>query len=365
MLNRQRNISMLGDGFYSRVSLGPKAVIDHCEPLVLRALDQLTRHDRPLAVSDFGAADGGTSLNLMRSVVKRSKQNFPDRPVTVTYTDLPDADFTSLFRNVAEGTRTEDSYLKRYSDVFVYGSGTSFYQQIFPAESLDLAFSASAMHYLSAKPCTIVDHIHSVGAHRDEFREYQAQAIRDWTTILLNRSAELASGGMLVMANFCIDDHGQYLGNTGNENLFENYNLLWRDLNRDQVITDGEYRNTAFQQHYKTVDEFIEPLIDQANPVFQSGLRLVSAKSEIVKCPFRTAFKQGSLNPEQFATEFVNTHRSWTSTTFRAGLDETRSEEDKNAILDELYRRFHSLVLDNPVGHAKDLIHLYLVGRKV
>ena len=44
------------------------------------------------------AAGGGTSLELMRNVVRFLRTACPYRAITLTYTDLPCNDFSSLFR---------------------------------------------------------------------------------------------------------------------------------------------------------------------------------------------------------------------------------------------------------------------------
>ncbi len=366
----QKNIAMLGDGFYSRVSLGPKAVIDNCRQLMADAVNDILQSPdvdlttQPFTIADFGAADGGTSLDLIGNTVNQIRTLKPDTSINVVYTDLPGADFGTLFRHVDNQIDGKPGYLHNDEKTHVFCSGLSFYRAILPAGTLHLGFSASAMHYLSSMPATINDHVHAVFASQYEQAEYRAVAREDWQTILLRRSQELASGGRLVMANFCVDDNGYYLGNTGGENMFDNYNILWSGMRDNGIISDGEYRNTAFQQYYKTVEESLAPLKDPKNPVYQSGLTLDSAHTEIVACPFRTSFEQGQLNREQFSRQFVDTHRSWTETTFRAGLDDTRTEAEKQAILDQLYHRFQQLVYASPEGHGKDLLHLYLVAKK-
>jgi len=365
-LESQKNIAMLGDGFYSAVSLGPKAVIDNCYSLVFDALEKIdSSAQRPLTIADFGSADGGTSLELIGSVVRSLRKQFSDRSVSVVYTDLPGADFGTLFRHVGNEVDGKSGYLHNLDDVHVFCSGVSFYKQILPTGSLDLAFSASAMHYLSRMPAIINNHVHAVGASEHERGEYRAVALADWNLMLLQRSRELAPHGRLVMANFCIDKQGHYLGNTGGENLFDNYNTIWSQMRDQLLITDGEYRNTAFQQFYKSIEDTLRPFSDESSEVYRSGLVLESQLTHTVSCPFRLSYEQGSLSKSAFASQFINTHRSWTETTFRAGLLESRSASEKQMILDELYRRFEEKVLETPQGHGKDLVHLYLVAKKL
>ncbi len=363
--NQPSSIAMLGEGFYSRVSLGPKAVIDNATSLVLDALARLDvsqQRSPTLSMADYGAADGGTSLDLINTAVDWLKQHYPDLPVSLCYTDLPGADFETLFRTMGGEVDGKDSPLLRHDNVHVFSSGMSFYRQILPNATLDLGFSASAMHYLSSMPGTIKEHVHATGASEAEKARFRRVAVRDWETILLMRSRELKAGGRVVLVNFCIDEDGRYLGNTGGVNLFDTYNELWAGMRDDGVITAREYETTAFQQFYKSIDETLAPLRQEGSPVYQSGLVLEHHETALVECPFQRAFRQG-LDVSTFAHQFVNTHRSWTETTFRAGLAQ-RQKEDADEILNDLYHRYEQRVVADPHGHAKDLVHLYMVAVK-
>lgn len=359
------SIAMLGEGFYSRVSLGPKAVIDNATTLVLDALNRLDispHKSATITLADYGAADGGTSLDLVNASVDWVRQRHPKLPVSLCYTDLPGADFETLFRTMSGEVKGKQSPLTRHSDVHVFSSGMSFYRQLLPTATLDLGFSASAMHYLSSMPGPIKNHVHATGASEAEKAKFRRVAVRDWETILLMRSRELKPGGRVVLVNFCIDAEGRYLGNTGGANLFDTYNELWVGMRNDGVITAGEYEATAFQQFYKSVGETLAPLQQEASPVYQSGLVLEQHETALVRCPFQRAFQQG-MDARTFAHQFVNTHRSWTETTFRAGLKH-RSKADADGILNELYRRYAQTVEAEPEQHAKDLVHLYMVAVK-
>jgi hypothetical protein len=155
-------IAMRGNGYYSDHSLNAKIVIDATLPLVEEALRGIMSRtsDKPFAIADFGAADGGTSLDLMRHVVRTLRTACPHRSITLTYTDLPYNDFSTLFRRlhgVLDGQ--DDAPLAQEQELFTFASATSFHHQIFPDQTLSFGFSASAMHWLSGKPGLIADHV--------------------------------------------------------------------------------------------------------------------------------------------------------------------------------------------------------------
>ena len=66
-----------------------------------------------------------------------------------------------------------------------------------------------------------------------------------------------------------------------------------------------------------------------------------------------------------FARTYIPTLRSWSETVFLQALDVGRPAEERDAIVDEFYRRYEDMVAENPDGHAMDYIHSYIEIEKV
>ena len=163
-------IAMRGAGYYSANTVGAKAVIDAAADLVLEALESMPlKGTMPFAIADYGAADGGTSIDMMRKAIARIRKDAPERQIAITYTDLPHNDFSVLFQ-LLQGLLPayKDNPLALQPNVFTFGSGMGFYRQIFPDSTVSLGFSATAMHWLSKLPLQIADHTHAVGANPAE-----------------------------------------------------------------------------------------------------------------------------------------------------------------------------------------------------
>jgi hypothetical protein len=365
-----RTIAMKGGGYYSERTRGAKDVIDNASGMLIEAVDQILppAQGHPVTLADFGAADGGTSQEAIKACIEKIRVRFPGTQVQITYTDLPNNDFSALFRNLLGfEQQVHRTYLTELEDVFVNACGIGFHQQLLPDASLDIGFSATAMHYLSEKPCTIDDHVHMVGATGDAARAFAEQAAQNWLDILLARAKELRPGGRLVMLNFGIDEQGRYLGNTGGVNMFNTFAALWQKMAQEKIISDAEFKDTAFPQYYRTIEEFCAPLEDKSSAVFQAGLRLVTAHTGVVGCPYRRAYDEasGAMSAAQFAASYVPTLRSWSEAVFLSGLDNSRALEERHAIVDEFYKRYESQVANHPDGHAMDYVHCYLALEKV
>jgi hypothetical protein len=352
-------IAMRGAGYYSSNTIGAKTVIDKVGDLVVAAVGRTP----PLAagqaflIADFGAADGGTSLDMMRRLVDAIHAREPDRQIAITYTDLPHNDFSALFRlsQGLLGPKT-DPPLADVPGLFIFGSGTSFYRQVCPDNTLSLGFSATAMHWISSRPCMIADHVQAVGAAPAEREKFRAQALRDWETILLTRARELRPGGRLALANFCIDEEGRYLGHTTSVDMFDSFARHWRNLFRAGRINEAEYANATFQQFYRTRDEFAAPFRDPNSSVSRAGLKLETIFTMVTPCPYAEEFKRKGDAPA-FAKAYVPTLRSWSETVFAGALNPSRSAAERAAIIDDFYGAYEVEVAAGPEGHRMDYVH--------
>ncbi len=358
-------MAMKGAGYYSKATIGAKHVMDGAAQLVIDAVDRMAPADDGsiFRVTDMGCADGGTSVDLWRKVLKHVRALVPSRPIEMVYTDLPRNDFSQVFRMI-HGQTDLKSYYDEIANLFVFASATSFHQAIFPSSSLDLGFSATASHYISATPCHISDHVHMVGASGHERAAFEEQGRVDWELMLVNRALELKPGGRLCLFNFGIDEEGRYLGHTGGVSMFDTFNELWAELAGEGVITRDEYRATNFPQCYRTVEQFTAPLKDHGNPVYKAGLRLEHVETRVVRCPFERDFTENHKDAERFAREYLPTLRSWSEATFLGGLAPGRDAAERQAIMDDFYGRYQARVAASPQGHAMDYVHCYLVCRK-
>ncbi len=313
----------------------------------------------PFRAADMGCADGGTSVEMWTRVLGHVRALIPSRPIEMFYCDLPRNDFSQVFRMIHGQTETR-SYYGQIPDIYPFASGTSFHQAIFPRESVNLAFSATASHYISKVPCHISDHVHMVGASGAERRAYEETGRIEWERLLELRARELVTRGRLCTFNFGIDEHGRYLGHTGGISMFDTFDRLWRGLATDGIITGAEYAATNFPQVYRTAEQFTAPLMDPSSSAYRAGLRLEQVESRHLTCPYAKAFAEHG-DAVRFARAYIPTLRSWSEPTFASGLSSERPAEERAGILDEFYGRYERGVAANPDGHGMDYIHIHLV----
>ena len=93
--------------------------------------------------------------------------------------------------------------LETFENLFVTACGTSFYSQCLPPNYVDLGFSSTAMHWLSAKPCNITGGLHhTMIQDENEKKLFKNQAAKDWQTILINRAKEMKTGFVKNLFSF-------------------------------------------------------------------------------------------------------------------------------------------------------------------
>ena len=354
-------------------------VIENAKPMVLEAVRRalasrvaLHTTGSPFHVADFGTADAGTSMPLMRAVVEAVRgSEGPATPIVVTYEDQTMNDWNSVFRRVHGVLPGADASFMQAADsnVFALASGTTFYQPCVPAATLDLAFSATAMHWLSVTPCPIPDALHSAcTADPAAGAAFEAQAAADWAHIMALREAELKPGGQLVLVNFSKDDAGQFLGTAGRlaGSMHGSFAEIWADL-----VTPEEFAGTNFPNQYRSLGATLAPF--DGGGGLGGAMAVVSADNAQVPCPFYDAFhglgdQAGRAyafagDAAGHAANYVPTTRTWSNSTFLAGVG-GRPEEERHRLVDELFRRYEARVAAAPADHAMDYTHAYVHAEK-
>jgi len=365
-LNTQSSLSMKGAGYYSDKTAGAKNAIDKTQKVIENAIKRIPPTDI-LRFADFGSADGGTSQEMWSNIIKLIREKGDERQIEILYTDLASNDFSTLFKTM-QGMHGNINlaFQKNFSNIYVHGCGTGFHDQLMANNSLTLGFSATAMHYVSERPCLIKNHVHMTGANESEKQLFKDQAYKDWENILLNRSKELIKGGRFVCINFGIDEQGRCLGNTGGNIMFDNFTKNWKYLQDQGIITNQEFINATFTQHYRTVEEFRKPFEDKDSLISNSGLVLKSCETMITECPYMAHYlnNKDNISSEEYAKTLIPTMRSWSETVFKNALI-NRTEKNINEIVDKFYNLYIDEVSKNPEGHAMDYVHVIMDIEKV
>jgi len=367
-----------GKGHYTLATKGCFDVIENATALCVEALRgvPLPPASQPLQISDYGTADGGTSMPLISALIREVRAREPAREVLVAYEDQPNNDFKSLFFYV-QGLQSvgragySQTYLKEFPEgVFVQCSGTSFHEQCFPTGSVHFGMSFTAMHWLSEKPCDITTGVHMTQAQGQEKDAFARVAAKDWSHLLQLRSKELAVGGKMVIVNFCVDAQGYYLGKTDKPVcMYDTFDKHWRAMRDEGKITQEEYAGGTLLNYYRNDQEMKHPF-QEGEAVHASGLRLVSCESKITRCPYNEEYRRAvaagePVDDRAAAKGIIGTMRTWSNSSFLTALSGSRPAAERQALVDELYQRYEDEIAQDPASHHMDYAHHYILVEKV
>ncbi len=141
--------AMRGKGFYNENSRVQQSASAFALPLLVEAADSAplpAAGQGSFVVADYGSSQGRNSLLPMRTVVEHIRHRDADVAIEVVHNDLPDNDFSALFRTVAI---SDQSYMVGATRTFSSAVGRSFFERIFPDDRVRVGWSAIAAHWLS------------------------------------------------------------------------------------------------------------------------------------------------------------------------------------------------------------------------
>jgi len=372
-----------GDGEYTASTKGCFDVIDTATPLVLEQIKKQPLRAFGVAayhIADYGTADAGTSLGLMTKMVEAVRERSSDetnddgdekKEVVIHYEDQLTNEWQSVFNHALGLKSVSDAYNQpipnpyALDNVFVEACGVGFHNQCYPKNSIDFGVSFTAMHWLSCSPSSLggTEYMHAARLSRpDAVLPEKVQAASDWKSILNARTKELAPGGRFVCVNFCKDSNGYFLGQTDvGTSMWDSFQSSWDELKEQGLIQEEERLGVSFPSYYRTKDEFLEEVSND------SDLKVVSIEERVVRCPYRELYIAGKTDktPREYAEWFVPTTKTWSHSTFKSALNDTRSEEEKERIMDQFWENYMTLVEKNPKEHGMDYVHAYIVFEKV
>ena len=336
---------------YSAQTEGALLCIEAASDWALTCVNQLAVADSHVLI-DYGAADGGTAVGLWNQVLDRLHTNQPKAHLTLIGNDLPSNDNIALANNLA-------LQIPRDPRPTVLVSARSFYEPSVAPNSVSFGFSATAMHWLSESPGPLDTHTHVLASSdSDALQRFTAQAMQDWNRILELRSRELKVGGRLLTVNLSRDAEGRYLGHNGGEtrNVHEQLHQIWRGMADEGLISAEQYKLGTVLNFYKSPEEFMAPLKDNASAPYRNGLRLVDERTVYVKCPYRRRWDENG-DTAAFAAGLMATIRSWSRHSFASVAGD--------AAADTVYERLQQRIADAPSEWSLDYVEHHQMMEKV
>ena len=166
-------------GFYNQNSTLQDAAIQKILPLWREVVKTAALKDGSVTIADYGSSEGRNSMAPLSLAVEMIWQKVgPELPINVIHTDLPGNDFSALFQTILED---EKSYLKLGECIYPSAIGRSYFEQILPTASVDLAWNTWTLQWMSRNPVEDPDFLYGAYSQKEWVREcVQKQLAEDW-----------------------------------------------------------------------------------------------------------------------------------------------------------------------------------------
>jgi hypothetical protein len=186
---------MAGGGFYNLHSLMQREGISSILHLVDDLSNSIDLKGEIITICDYGCSQGTNSLTPVKCSINRLKQRTSDlTPVRVIHTDLPSNDFSTLFDTV---NSDPDSYINTFQHIYPMAVGRSYFEQILPSCSVNLAWNSWTLHWLRDKPN--LELFQKMNNPEKSIEQAIANQLdSDWRAFLQARSNELRPLGGLI-----------------------------------------------------------------------------------------------------------------------------------------------------------------------
>lgn len=264
--------------------------------------------DSLLHVADYGCSEGFNSIAIFSEVFSKFRKSFYN-PIMITHIDLPQNDWVVVNKLIQT---SEISYLK-LDNIYYTTIGKSYFNQIFPKESVHIAYASYSMHYLSAKPKR------DNGEYSWVFQNAIVQARKDMKQLLNHRLEELINGGYF----FFIINARESINEDPSLSRYS-FNVIKKLLDRGDVLPD-EFTNFVWQSFPYHITE-IQEILQEFN-----------GRIEIIKCEYGKIFSP--YYSEYLETNDIDAFEKNIIDMIRVRMKNAlfscllRSEEDKMRIL--------------------------------
>jgi salicylate 1-O-methyltransferase len=174
-----------------------RRVVEGGDRLIRELVGELTLpQEGALAVADYGAGTGATSVHAMRTAIGAVRARSADVPVQAIHNDVLTSDFTQLFHTI-----DADGYLRTPgAPVFATAAAGSFFEQVLPAAAVDAGMCSNAAHWMREQPgVDVPEGMYFSDATGDARRALADQAAADWHAFLTARTTELRPHGRLLV----------------------------------------------------------------------------------------------------------------------------------------------------------------------
>jgi hypothetical protein len=286
-----------------------------------------------LILADFGSSYSQNSIKTMKLILEYLHQmNKLHESPLIIHIDLPTNNWTKFFQILAD----DNSY---YSLIIA----RSFYEQCLPTNSLSIGYSCASLHYLSKKPCNILQHCYIHFANENERKKFREQSKLDLKKFIEHRSRELRSGGILLLNIPSVDQ---------NEDMNFNRYFDWIYQCAQLVLSTKELEDFTLPFYLRTLSECIDLEL-----FHQCSLKLIKFELIRLKSLIFYRYRNQQITLDHFAKSLIILMQSSIETNLKQTLEiHSRTKEEIEQISTQIWSLFEERI---KIEISHDVVNTY------
>ncbi|EGC38723.1 hypothetical protein DICPUDRAFT_75678 [Dictyostelium purpureum] len=231
-------------------------------------------NDSPVRILDIGSSHGRNSITPLNIIISNILKQNPKQCFEVYHEDLPSNDFSRLFNEISQNSQ---SYLKLSNQIYYYGIGKTFYNQVVPSNSIDYIFSFSASHWSSYNEEFYKNPDSLLMIYRERTPEYTKHCLECLFNNFSSRAKELKNGGIFIIT---IMNENEDLSPEENT-VYQYFKLMkdvWYLMVKDNLVPKEVVEKMMLPINFYKKSEIYQ-VIDMVEK--QEGLKLVSIDQNV------------------------------------------------------------------------------------
>ena len=303
-------------------ALSSTAKITAClREMIEKKPDRFKNNKLPFTVADLGCAGGKNVIPALDSIITLIRETNPELPISVYLNDTPSTDFSLAMKTVNSG-------LEKHNNIWIYSIGKSFYEGLFPEDSMDLIISTTSVHWLPRTPAplaTLICGLTEELAATPEGKIWEKEADKHWKLFLDLRYKELRRDGHLIVVVPCLSDPL-----SGDDIRFIKQFSIWktsflRALAKLDLPADDDYTIPAIVKPLKYYEKTFDDKMTEMQLIETFSITNEQLKPE--------------EDPKAYASKLANFTMAASSDILRSIMIEKEFQEESASKVLEEYRK--------------------------
>ncbi|KAM9968936.1 hypothetical protein ACTFIW_000339 [Dictyostelium discoideum] len=307
--------------------------------------NQSTQDNNKIRILDIGCSHGKNSIIVLEPLIEqiRNKWKPNEKVIEIFHSDLPVNDFSKLFNEVYN----LNSYSNKINNIFTYGIGNGFENQLVPNNSIDFIFSFSTLQWVpfiseyksfegSLYNISITDRLPG-------FENYYKERL---VNTLNNRYNELKVGGIFSFNLVIQEDQGSENEEKSKSiyNCMKNIKEILREMSYESILSREEVENMIIPNVFLTRNEY-QYAIDKST--YKTGLKLI----------YENRITSNWADSYQDDESFVGSIIAVAGNFIKNAINDKKKVD---SIFNNFEQRFHLKYKSNPKDFQFHLCSLYL-----